>query len=316
MKKISWVFAIVLLAACGQTAMTPPPAPPPPPATKTLLIYPNPVTVVVGTAPVAFEAQISVNGNRSSTSANWALSGPGSISAPTGQTIEYTPPATLGAVTTATITISQDGATPASSVITLKSNVPAGAKYAVNGRVFTFDTGNTRVDLNLSDATAAFPSATVKVNGVGIAFVGGRYQGTLGARLATGDLVSLSITVPEGEITASLAMPTPATITAPTAGAVLPAGSVQINWTTTAEASKYRGGLYLTPYDQNFAPSFNTSGTGRTATVPGMPAGKSVSAYVIAENETSTFTGPSQTGSILITENSTPSSTVAFTTAP
>jgi hypothetical protein len=313
MTKIIWSLAIVLLAACGKTEVTPPP---PPPATKTLLIYPNPVTVVVGTAPVAFEAQISVGTTRTTTNANWALSGPGSLSATTGETIQYTPPATLGTVTTATITVSQDGATPASSVITLKSNVPAGVKYNVNGRIYNSATGDTRVDLTLSDALAAFPSATVKVNGVSISFAGGRYQGTMGVRLAPGDLANLSITVPEGEITASPAMPTPATITAPTASAVLTAGSVQVDWATTAEATKYRGGLGLDPYDSSFAPSFNASGTARSTTFTGVPAGKNVRAYVIAIGETSSFTGPSATGSTLAIEAFEPSSAVTFTTAP
>jgi hypothetical protein len=279
-------------------------------------VYPNPATIVVGTAPVSFEAQLnSDGGTRVTTSVTWTLTGPGSLSSGMGETVDYTPPATLGAVENATITASQPGATPGSAEIRLLPNVPAGATYAISGRAATNGPGNTTVDLNVSIPAGAFPSATVRVNGATIAFVGGRYQGNVGARIAPGETVSLAITVPEGEITASVVMPAAPVVTSPTAGALVPSGGLIVNWTNTS-AVGHRGAAYLDPYDPAFAPDFQTPAGVLTASISGLPAGVTAFVDVVAMGETTAFVGPVMAGSLFTAESTSAASTVSFTTAP
>ena len=154
------------------------------------------------------------------------------------------------------------------------------------------------------------------VNGEVIAFGGGRFQGVLSDRLMPGETANLSVTVPEGEITATLTVPSAATISSPLEGAVLAAGSATIDWTIAANPSGFRGGVSLDPYDSSFAPSFNVLGSERTTTIAAIPAGKSASAYVTAYNKTEVFTGPIALGSVATAEYSEPASSIRFTTAP
>lgn len=84
----------------------------------TLTVSPTTSTVTVGGAAVAFSATLT----NSNATVNWALTGPGSLSAATGATTTYTPPSTGGAGT-ATLTASAAGLT-ASTTITINAAAP------------------------------------------------------------------------------------------------------------------------------------------------------------------------------------------------
>lgn len=91
-------FALLLgLFACGGET--------PDPVVKTvqlpaLAVAPTALTLTVGTAPVGLSAALS--GGTGAIS--WSLDGPGELSATTGATVTYTPPATADASTLATVT--------------------------------------------------------------------------------------------------------------------------------------------------------------------------------------------------------------------
>src|SRR5215468_6044793 len=93
---------LCLLLGCGGSsgnpdAGNPNPNPSPNPS---LSVSPTTRTVVAGGSPVNFtSALVDATGTVS-----WALSGPGSINPTTGSSTSYTPPASVGSPTTATLT--------------------------------------------------------------------------------------------------------------------------------------------------------------------------------------------------------------------
>jgi uncharacterized protein YkwD len=90
------------------------PAGPPP----TLSVAPTTATVTVGGAAIPFTATLA----NSNAAIAWTLTGPGSLSATTGATTNYTPPTTGGA-STATLTATA-GALTASATITINAAAP------------------------------------------------------------------------------------------------------------------------------------------------------------------------------------------------
>ena len=101
-------FVLVLglgLLACGDGA-------PPDPAEKTqqlpaLAVAPTALTLTAGTAPVGLSAALSGDGGPVA----WSLVGPGELSAPSGTTVTYTPPAAAEARTPVTVTAEAAGLT-------------------------------------------------------------------------------------------------------------------------------------------------------------------------------------------------------------
>jgi hypothetical protein len=280
-----------------------------------LRVFPSEVTVLVGGPPATFQVSLKVAGvPTSAADAQWVLEGPGTLSGSLGGAIEYTPPATLGSVTTAKLTVSHPSTTPVTSVITLKANTPMGNVYAIVGQIQNSAEGNTRVEIAVNSGGADFAGATVKVNGTTIPYAGG-YRSVLGARLMPREPVALSIMVPEGEIRGSTSMPEAAVVTAPTASAVVPAGNLLVTWTTPLQPDLFRGGLGLDPYDANFAPFFNTLATDRSTTIAGLPAGKNARVYLVALNKAQNFTGPVKADSTVSVEAFAPSSAVLFSSA-
>jgi hypothetical protein len=83
-----------------------------------LTISPPSLTITTGSTPAGFTANLT----GSSSPISWSLAGPGSISATSGSTTSYTPPANLAAATTATLTATA-GSLTANATITI--NVPA-----------------------------------------------------------------------------------------------------------------------------------------------------------------------------------------------
>ncbi|MCI0570739.1 MAG: hypothetical protein L0Y66_08310 [Myxococcaceae bacterium] len=104
------LLALSLWAACGE---------------PTLTLSESSKTVTAGDAPVTFTATLSgAEGD-----VTWALSGPGSISATTGASTEYTPPEAVASATSATLTATS-GSLSASVAITINPRI-----ITVSGKV-------------------------------------------------------------------------------------------------------------------------------------------------------------------------------------
>ena len=119
------------LVACGGGGGggSPTPAPPPPAPTPSasLAVTPSATTVAPGGAAITLTAVVS----NSSDTPTWSLSGAGTLSATTGTTIQYTPPAagTVPANTTVTISAALTGATTQTVGITLLVTPVAGLTW-------------------------------------------------------------------------------------------------------------------------------------------------------------------------------------------
>lgn len=120
MSNARWLTSIsllCLLVGCGGSSGNPD-AGPPPPGTPSLTVSPTSKTVIAGGSPISFSSTLL---NATGT-VSWALSGPGSINPATGSSTTYTPPASVGASTSATLTATS-GTLTASATITI--NAPA-----------------------------------------------------------------------------------------------------------------------------------------------------------------------------------------------
>jgi len=123
---LAWIVAVAMIAgliACtGQG-----------PAAPSLNITPATASVTAGGADVTFTAVLqNVTGT-----VNWSLAGNGSITPNTGATTDYTPPAAVAAVETATLTATTATLT-ASATITISPPAPP-STITVSGRVVRFD---------------------------------------------------------------------------------------------------------------------------------------------------------------------------------
>lgn len=104
MKHFRWIaisVLLVFLAACGAGGGAP-----------TLSISPSSTTVTAGGAPVNFSATLT----GASGTINWSLTGPGSLSATSGTSTAYTPPASVASATSATLTATSGSLTATASI--------------------------------------------------------------------------------------------------------------------------------------------------------------------------------------------------------
>ena len=140
MKLFAAVAALPLaLAACGgggggggtpTPPQSPPPSPTPSPAPApgvSIVVTPSTTSTVQGGAAITLVAAVT----GSSATPTWTLTGPGTISASTGNTITYTPPGagTLTANTTATISAAVTGATTQTVTLTITVTQLAGQAW-------------------------------------------------------------------------------------------------------------------------------------------------------------------------------------------
>jgi hypothetical protein len=277
-----------------------------------LLLSPENPIILAGGPVTSFEAYLQTEGDSDSVSVQWSLEGPGSLSVTEGERTEYTPPATLAAETTATVTATLPDGRSGRSVITLRPATPGDSLYFVSARVFD----GTDIYVTESSTGTPFPSAIVKVNGTTIPFGGGRFQGSI-ADIAPGETVELEITVPEGTISGSVTMPSAPDITAPAIGSsVSAANPLTLSWDIVESPANYRLGYGTDPYESALAVFANAVGSSRSYSFTDIPANKTLNLYVMAINETTSFTGPVAPGSGLYAENYDPSSSVAVTTTP
>ncbi len=82
------------------------------PAGATLSIAPKTRSVTAGGPAVAFYANLT----NCTEMVAWTLTGPGSIDSALGTPVNYTPPASVASVTTATLTISAGGLSDAATI--------------------------------------------------------------------------------------------------------------------------------------------------------------------------------------------------------
>ncbi len=75
------------------------------PAGATLSLAPKPQTIAAGSGPVTFFGNLTACEEMIA----WSLSGPGSIDRTQGTPVVYTPPATVGSATPATVAITAGG---------------------------------------------------------------------------------------------------------------------------------------------------------------------------------------------------------------
>ncbi|MDX2008178.1 MAG: CAP domain-containing protein [Meiothermus sp.] len=157
-----------------------------------LSVSPTTATVTEGGAAIPFTATLV----SSNATINWSLTGPGSLSATTGASINYTPPATGGAAT-ATLTATAAGRT-ATATITINSSAPA---LTVSPATATTQVGGTPTGLT---ATLLNSNATINWSLTGP----GSLSATTGATVnyrppATGGAGTATVTATAGALTAS-----------------------------------------------------------------------------------------------------------------
>ena len=121
------------LVACGgggggspTAPLTPPPAPTPAPAAA-LVVTPSATTTTPGGASITLNAVVT----NSTATPTWTLSGPGSLSAASGTSITYIPPASgsISANTTAIVSAALTGATTQTVSITVTVPAVAGLNW-------------------------------------------------------------------------------------------------------------------------------------------------------------------------------------------
>ena len=122
------------LAACGggggggsptpAPAPTPTPTPSPSPAAS-LTVTPSATTTTPGGTPITLTATVT----NSTATPTWTLTGPGTLSATTGNTITYTPPATGDANATAIVSAALTGAVTQTVNLTVTVGAVAGLNW-------------------------------------------------------------------------------------------------------------------------------------------------------------------------------------------
>jgi len=127
--------------------------------TPSLTVSPITATVIAGASPVTFSSTLV----HATGTVSWALSGPGAIQPTTGSSTAYTPPASVGAATTATLTATS-GTLTASATITVN---PPGIVTVAGSVKDTFGKGIAGVTVlvgsqqTTTDGTGAFSVAGV-----------------------------------------------------------------------------------------------------------------------------------------------------------
>ena len=160
--------------------------------------------------------------------------------------------------------------------------------------------GATDPNLYLSTNTGVnFSAATVSVNGTPLAYQNppGSYYATSIPGAAAGTVLNLSMTVPEGTITGSAAIPSAPTITAPAAGASIRANTpLTITWDYPGPNPERFYLQLLGSGPLNYTVS-DLAGTVRSHTVPAdkvvVPTGGTASVFLYAVNDgQASLTGP------------------------
>src|SRR5471032_3065936 len=121
----------VLLAACGGGSGDTPPAAPATPVPPTLTLVASSTRLLAGSKPVGLSATVS-----STDTISWTLSAgaPGSLSASSGASVNYLPPASVGSATAVvTATASAGGVSKAISFTVYPDPGPAGLSLIAGG---------------------------------------------------------------------------------------------------------------------------------------------------------------------------------------
>lgn len=137
-----------LLTACGGgggSGSAPLPAPPPGPV-QSLNLSGDANQVLVGGKPIALTATTAV-----AATVNWSLDGPGTLSASSGASVNYTPPASVAANTAVTVSASAGGVSKTYG-LTVFPDPGAPGLFLVSGRL----------NSDLHDQTADGPVASAR----------------------------------------------------------------------------------------------------------------------------------------------------------
>jgi hypothetical protein len=278
-----------------------------------IVLSPDNPIILAGGPVTLFEAYLQTDSTSEEVSVIWALEGPGSVSETEGTQTQYTPPATLDAETTATVTATLPDGRSKHSVLTLRPATPAGNLYHVNADVRT---DVAYINVFESTSATAFASALVELNGTTIPYSGGRFQGFL-PEITPGESADLKITVPEGVIQASITMPAAPTLTVPANGSVVSAASpLNVSWELAENPTKFVLSYGTDPYESDLAVSIHLTGNSRNHSFTGIPANKTLNISISAVNQQTEMTGPVVSGSVLGAANFNTSSSVTITTTP
>ncbi len=139
-------IVVILLLTAGACGGNPPQDDP------SLSVSPSSLAATVGGSAQTFTATLT----NSTDTVNWSLTGAGSISATTGETTIYTPPATGGTSTD----ILKATAGDLEDTATINITVPTPTTITVNGKVLNFDgSAATGVNVQIDDSTGAISAA-------------------------------------------------------------------------------------------------------------------------------------------------------------
>jgi len=160
-------LALVACGGGGGGTSTPPQSPPPSPSpaptpsSPTLTVTPSSTVTTQGGATVTLTATVT----NSTDTPTWTLTGPGSLSASSGSSVVYTPPAagSLTANTTVTIAAALTGATTQSVKLTITVSAVAGLSWSnvsasASGNLTAVDFADSRF-VAVSDQGSALASA-------------------------------------------------------------------------------------------------------------------------------------------------------------
>jgi hypothetical protein len=192
-------------------------------------------------------------------------------------------------------------------------------RYVIEGT----DMGRQSQNIRLTKGIANLTTATVKVNGTTIPFVGSSsiYQGNLAAAVAVGG--NVEILTADGDCLAYShdTVPESAVMTAPAAGASLNVtDALPVTWTSTNNPDRFVVAATWTEGSGGLAwRSGNLAGATRTFNIPAnsLPADKTVKIRVYAYNDgTESFIGAAASGSRMAIRNGDEAGRDITTTAP
>lgn len=260
-----------------------------------LKITPSETTVLAGASPITYFAYLEGSGGTKNVSVEWELQGPGSLNGSSGESVIYTPPATIATTTPATIkAVYKATGQAGQALLTISPPTDTGKKYIVVATITGDAAYPTRADIFVETSDGAtFSSATVRVNGETLPALGVSYAGNLKTLITPGSQILLEVVVPEGTISSTLTMPSAPTITAPNNGASVSAAQpLNLAWTSPASPSYFLAAYATVPYDANFYTVATLTGDKRSHSFSGFPSNKTLSVIVTPYNETKTLSGP------------------------
>jgi CARDB/von Willebrand factor type D domain len=180
-------------------------------------------------------------------------------------------------------------------------------RYKLSGT----DMGAYYQNIKLSKGATNVTTATVQVNGTGIAFNGGSsiYQGTLAAAVPVGGNVDVLSAVGDCLVYAHDVVPESAVLIAPAAGANANVNAdLPVTWTSGSNPDRFAvvATWLINPTTGTFWRSSDLPGTARTFSIPSgtLPSGKTVKIRVYAYNDgEETFIGAYESGSKMAIRN-------------